>query len=395
MAVGVPENDVFAAADAVLARGERPTVERVRLELGRGSPARVGSLLDQWWAQLAMRLSGETRLPGLPAEVAQAFVSIWQQATAQAQGVVEQGLAGERQEVANERQALAGLEARARLDIAEARRHASEALSAQQGAETRLDDLDKLLNQQQAQIEDLRDQREELQSARDEAQNQLAGVQQLLLETRDQAEQARADQQRYTQDVENRANREIDRAREEARSLGAQLKDALAKLTSAQHSAQEHQLRASDQISKAALANSELKAELAGTKSHSRQLESRLAESQKLVADMSVEQLGLKERAATCETRMLAAERARDLATDRAMALETDVREANQRAEHAHDKGASQVRSLVLGLCEHARRVMEMATTSSGSKHPDLSEAELAQKEMERLVDMLYGASRN
>jgi len=51
MAVGVPEHEVFAAADAVLARGERPTVERVRMELGRGSPARVGGLLDQWWAQ--------------------------------------------------------------------------------------------------------------------------------------------------------------------------------------------------------------------------------------------------------------------------------------------------------------------------------------------------------
>ncbi|MGF0238152.1 DNA-binding protein [Rhodococcus sp. IEGM1300] len=38
---------MFAAADAVLARGERPTVERVRLELGRGRPARVSSLLDQ------------------------------------------------------------------------------------------------------------------------------------------------------------------------------------------------------------------------------------------------------------------------------------------------------------------------------------------------------------
>jgi hypothetical protein len=61
MAVGVPENDVFAAADTVLARGERPTVERVRLELGRGSPARVGALLDQWWEQLAGRLRGETR----------------------------------------------------------------------------------------------------------------------------------------------------------------------------------------------------------------------------------------------------------------------------------------------------------------------------------------------
>lgn len=47
MAVGVPENDVFSAADAVLARGERPTVERVRLELGRRSPARVGGLFYQ------------------------------------------------------------------------------------------------------------------------------------------------------------------------------------------------------------------------------------------------------------------------------------------------------------------------------------------------------------
>ncbi len=97
MAVGVPENDVFAAADAVLARGERPTVERVRQELGRGSPARVGALLDQWWEQLAARLRGETRLPGLPAEVAQAFMAIWQQATTLAQGVAEQALAGQRQ----------------------------------------------------------------------------------------------------------------------------------------------------------------------------------------------------------------------------------------------------------------------------------------------------------
>lgn len=77
----------FAAADTVLARGERPTVERVRLELCRGSPARVGGLLDQWWELLAGRLRGETRLPGLPAKVAQAFVAIWQQATILDQGV--------------------------------------------------------------------------------------------------------------------------------------------------------------------------------------------------------------------------------------------------------------------------------------------------------------------
>ena len=107
MAVGVPENDVFAAADAVLARGERPTVERVRLELGRGSPARVGALLDQWWEQLAGRQRGETRPPGLPTEVAQAFVAIWRQAIILAQGVAEQGVAGQRQVLAEEREARA------------------------------------------------------------------------------------------------------------------------------------------------------------------------------------------------------------------------------------------------------------------------------------------------
>jgi hypothetical protein len=96
MAVGVPEHEVFAAADAVLARGERPTVERVRLELGRGSPARVGGLLDEWWGRLAQRLRGETRLPSLPVEVSQAFVVVWQQAIHLAQGAAEQTLAEQR-----------------------------------------------------------------------------------------------------------------------------------------------------------------------------------------------------------------------------------------------------------------------------------------------------------
>ncbi|MDH1145760.1 DNA-binding protein [Pseudomonas mosselii] len=239
MAVGVPENDVFAAADAVLARGERPTVERVRLELGRGSPARVGALLDQWWEQLAGRLRGETRLPGLPAEVAQAFVAIWQQATTLAQGVAEQALAGQRQ-------VLAELEARARLEVAQARQQTVEAVAARQGAEVRLADLEQLLTQRQAQIDDLRNQRDELQAQRDEARTQLTEVDHLLQESRKQAEQARSEQQRYTRDVEDRAYREIDRAREESKALGAQLKDAQGRLSIAQRGMEEHQLVLTD-----------------------------------------------------------------------------------------------------------------------------------------------------
>lgn len=228
MAVGVPENDVFAAADAVLARGERPTVERVRLELGRGSPARVGALLDQWWEQLAGRLRGETRLPGLPAEVAQAFVAIWQQATLLAQGVAEQSLAGQRQVLAEEREELAVLDARARLEAAQARQQTAEALAARQGAETRLSDLEQLLVQRLAQIDDLRQQREELLDQCDEARQQLVEARQQLQDSRQQAEQAREQQQRYTRDVENRAYREIDRAREESKTLGGSSRKPMA-----------------------------------------------------------------------------------------------------------------------------------------------------------------------
>jgi uncharacterized coiled-coil DUF342 family protein len=226
MAVGVPENEVFAAADAVLARGERPTVERARLQLGRGSPARVGGLLDQWWARLAERLSGETRLPALPGEVSQAFVAVWQQAIHLAQGVAEQSFAGQRQVLADEREQLAALEARVRLDAAQARQQTAEALAARQAAETRLSDLEQLLSQRQVQVDDLRQQREELLGQRDEAREQLGEVRRQLQDSRQLAEQAREEQQRYTRDVEDRAYRDIDRAREEGKALLVQLKDA-------------------------------------------------------------------------------------------------------------------------------------------------------------------------
>ncbi|WP_110949222.1 DNA-binding protein [Pseudomonas bohemica] len=215
MAVGVPENDVFAAADAVLARGERPTVERVRLELGRGSPARVGGLLDQWWEQLAGRLRGETRLPGLPAEVAQAFVAIWQQATVLAQGLVEQSLAGQRQILEEERAHAAGIEDAARQDVAQYRHQAAAALTEQQGAERRMADLERLLNQGQRQIEDLALQRDGLKDERDAGRARIQELERQLLTNRYEAEQARSAHEMYVRGVEERAHREVDRAREE------------------------------------------------------------------------------------------------------------------------------------------------------------------------------------
>lgn len=224
MAVGVPENEVFAAADAVLARGERPTVERVRLELGRGSPARVGSLLDQWWDRLAQRLRGETRLPSLPSEVSQAFVTVWQEAMHYAQGVAEAGLAEQRAVLIEERAEISAAETAARQGVAQYRQQAAAALAAQHNSERRFADLERLLDQSQRQVIDLTQQRDGLKSERDSVRERAQEMESQLLASRHEGEQARKAHEIYVRGVEDRAYREVDRAREENKSMQLQLK---------------------------------------------------------------------------------------------------------------------------------------------------------------------------
>lgn len=226
MAVGVPETDVFAAADAVLERGERPTVERVRLELGRGSPARVGALLDQWWALLAQRLRGEARLPALPAEVSQAFVAVWQQAMVLADGVAEQALAERRTVLETERLRVAALENDCRQAAAEARQQVVAAQAAQRSAETRLADLERLLEQQQAQLSELQGRCGVLAEERQVALQDTSELRQALRATQQQLTEEREVTTTYVRGVEERAHREVDRAREESRALAVQLKSA-------------------------------------------------------------------------------------------------------------------------------------------------------------------------
>ncbi|WP_415208475.1 DNA-binding protein [Rudaea sp.] len=61
MARGVTQDQVTKAADALLARGERPTIEKVRAELGTGSPNTLLRLIEVWWAELAGRLAAQAR----------------------------------------------------------------------------------------------------------------------------------------------------------------------------------------------------------------------------------------------------------------------------------------------------------------------------------------------
>ena len=53
---GIQQEDVWSAADSLIADGLRPTIERVRQKIGRGSPNTVSPMLETWFATLASRL---------------------------------------------------------------------------------------------------------------------------------------------------------------------------------------------------------------------------------------------------------------------------------------------------------------------------------------------------
>jgi hypothetical protein len=93
---GITARDVELAADALLRSGERPTIERVREKIGRGSPNTINPLLDSWWKRLAARLdAGPAALHRLPETVAHVAEALWMQALDEARRRAEQELKGQ------------------------------------------------------------------------------------------------------------------------------------------------------------------------------------------------------------------------------------------------------------------------------------------------------------
>ena len=96
---GVGAVDVALAADALLRDGLRPTIERIREKLGRGSPNTINPLLDQWWKGLAARLSGGPEmLERIPASAFHVLEALWVQLQIAARDRAAVALAGERGE---------------------------------------------------------------------------------------------------------------------------------------------------------------------------------------------------------------------------------------------------------------------------------------------------------
>lgn len=112
---GVQQEDVWGAADALIAEGLRPTIERVRQKMGRGSPNTVSPLLEAWFATLGSRLSlGGTNADdgGPPAAVRQAMEKLWEVALSTAHQDAKKAHEQAQQALNTERAALAERESK-------------------------------------------------------------------------------------------------------------------------------------------------------------------------------------------------------------------------------------------------------------------------------------------
>lgn len=88
---GIQEPQVWAAADQLLVEGLRPTIERVRQKIGRGSPNTVSPMLERWFATLGKRLGNGSGAPvqssaanAMPPALLQVAHQVWDAARAEA-----------------------------------------------------------------------------------------------------------------------------------------------------------------------------------------------------------------------------------------------------------------------------------------------------------------------
>lgn len=102
----IGQADVFGAADELLLEGNRPTIDRVRMRLGRGSPNTINEHLDAWWLKLGARLRDipGREFPDLPDPVANALQSLWNVAIDSAHAALD-GRAVDRETALAEREA--------------------------------------------------------------------------------------------------------------------------------------------------------------------------------------------------------------------------------------------------------------------------------------------------
>jgi chromosome segregation ATPase len=215
MRTGITQDQVNAAADAILGAGENPTVEKVRAELGTGSPNTVTRMLDSWRSGLAERLQNVLQLPELPAEAGQAMTGLWQLAVEHAERLLQARMAEDRAALVTNEVRLAEERTRWTATLAEAETSVAQARTRQELAEHACANLDSQLRDSHALREDLIQQRDRLQASADRQASELEALQVERTARLAAAEQERERTAAHIRAVEDRAHQEVDRARQE------------------------------------------------------------------------------------------------------------------------------------------------------------------------------------
>ena len=258
MARGITESDVHTAADELVAKGERPTVERIRAHLGTGSPNTVTRWLETWWNQLGTRLQpARLDLDDAPAVLAELAGQWWELALKHAREVAHRELAEAKQSLAAQRDAQEAKSQFIADELTQVRSERDAAITGERIASTQAAELQQLVDQLRLQISELAEQRDlELRRAdrTEEARQQLDVRLHEALET---AKSEREDWTEYVKSVENRTLSDVDRARQEVKELQAQLSKA-----SEHHRALENQLRQDIQAAQSAAATATQSADI-------------------------------------------------------------------------------------------------------------------------------------
>jgi len=230
---GIQEHQVWAAADLLIAAGERPTIEKVRQTLGSGSPNTVSPMLDSWFKTLPGRLG--VKVPTeeeagyrMPAEVVAGVKALWDTARKEASDLAREALAAQRRQLDQRAEALAVAED-------ELRRKQAAFADLQASLEAALLKANETINGLERQLDAGRQRQATLEAHVEQARAALAEAQsgQLRLQgehaaaiaARDHADRQRVDRQDAQ---EKRLLLEVDRAREEAKmAMGTAAKEAI------------------------------------------------------------------------------------------------------------------------------------------------------------------------
>lgn len=226
MAKGITQQQVNSAVDALVAAGERPTIERVRARLGTGSPDTVTRMLDVWWQALGTRLAQQATkvaMPEAPAEVSAAATQLWTIAIDKARERVERDVAAQRSELTQARDVLAAEGVEQQALIARQLAAAETAHQARELAETRLKDLQRLVDQQTTVLADLQHRHDQAVAGQVALTEKLDKTQATLAGAQEKATTERLALESAHRGAEDRWLREVDRARQDEATLTARL----------------------------------------------------------------------------------------------------------------------------------------------------------------------------